>query len=118
MAFYNLLGFCSKQYAYKALIYSSYMEYKSVYENLKYKYPTYHYYMKSEEIDKLGPEFYKDRREAAKNQAKLVDEIVDLMGVYCKKYPGESICKYPEWKTYKEYPYRVSQALPQFMNEL
>lgn len=116
--FYNLLGFCSKQYMYKALIYSSYMEYRNYYENLKYKYPTYHCYMTVEECNKLGPEFKNDIRDVAKKQSKTVDELVDLIRTYCKKYPQERICQYEQLKTYDQYPYRFTQSIPQIMNKL
>lgn len=110
--FYYLMSFVSRKYMYKAMIYSSYYEYKSYYDKLKSKYPKYHGYMTSEESKALGDEFTKDMRIASREQSRIVNEMVSMMKLYCAQYPGEKLCESPQLKSYDQYPYRLEQTLP------
>ena len=48
----------------------------------------------AEEHDALTPEVKKALTQNSKKQNELVKEMVNLVKVYCKKYPEEKICKF------------------------
>lgn len=113
-------NFCDNKYVYKTLIYSAYDEYKSIYFNLKNKYPEHHDigFMEINKYNTIPETMKKDMKTAAEKQKLVQDEIINLMKVYCKKYPDEKICHFCNWKTYDEYPYRLHQTIPEFISLL
>lgn len=115
---FNWLTFCSKKNLYRATIYSCYDEYKSCYYSVKNKDNNIHPYMDTEEWNKINPETKQLMRENAKKQSELVDELVLLVKLYCKKYPDEKICNHYNFKTYDEYPYRLPQTISEFIRLL
>jgi coenzyme F420-reducing hydrogenase alpha subunit len=72
----------------------------------------------AEEHEKLTPETKEALTVNAKKQQELVKEMVDLVKVYCKKYPEEKICKFCNFETYHEYPYRLEQTIPEWIDKL
>ena len=118
MMFLNFLSFCSKKELYRATIYSCYNEYKACFYNVKNQHGDVNPYMDSHEWDKLTYDAKTCLRENARKQDELVNEMVELLKVYCKKYPEEKICNYTHLKTYDEYPYRLQQNIPTFIKLL
>ena len=111
--------FCSQQDNYKVLIRSTYDEYLGVYNTITRKHPNVRGgLMTVEEHNALSEEARKDLHDATAEQKKIMKELVDLMRVYCGKYPDEKICKFPNWVTYQKYPYRLDQTLPEFIQRL
>lgn len=119
MTFVNLLNLCSNKMLYRATIYSCYKEYRQCFYNVKDKDPTFQGGLLTiEEHNNLSPEIKELLQTNSKKQEKLVKEMVDLVKVYCKKYPDEKICHFCNFKTYDEYPYRLDQTIPEWMNHL
>lgn len=116
--FYNLLGFCSRKYQYKALIYSCYADYKACYNNVKNNSITGTVPIEMEEWGKLSQETKTYMAQNSRKQAKIVEEMVAILKIYCKEYPTEDVCKHCNFKTYDEYPYRFPQTLPYVMRIL
>ena len=101
------------------MIGTTYDEYVNVYKRVTKKHPKIKGgLMTVEEHAALSEEANSDLIDATKQQKQLMKEIVGLMKIYCDKYPDEKICKYPNWVTYDEYPYRLDQTLPEFMQKL
>ena len=116
--FYNLLGFCSRKYQYKALIYSCYVDYKACYNNVKNNSITGNVPIEMEEWGKLSQETKIYMAQNSRKQAKIVEEMMAILKIYCKEYPTEDVCKHCNFKTYDEYPYRFPQTLPHVMRIL
>ena len=119
MAFFNLLGICSNKQLYKATIYSSYKEYLQCYYDVKKLDSNFKGgLLTAEEHNALTPETKEALTMNSKKQKELVKEMVDLVKVFCKKYPEEKICKFCNFNTYDEYPYRLHQTIPEWIGRL
>ena len=119
MAFFSILNFYSNKDLYKATIYSCYKEYRQCFYNVKEKDPNYRGGLLTiEEHEAMNPEAKQALTVNAKKQEKLVKEMVDLVKIYCKKYPEENICKFCNFNTYDEYPYRLEQTIPEWIGRL
>jgi hypothetical protein len=116
--FYSWLSLCSRKTLYKATIYSCYNEYKQCYYNVKNKDNNCDTYMDINKWEKLSHETKEYYHENSRKQTKIVKEMVDLVKIYCKKYPDEKICDHCNFQTYDEYPYRLPQTLPEFIKLL
>jgi len=111
-----LLNAYPKKELYKATINSSYNCILECCDNVKKQdmYP----YMDSKKWDSLSEEQKNVYSKNAKEQHKLIKEMVSLVKLYCEQYPGEKICDYRFLKEYDEYPYRLEQNLPDFIKLL
>jgi hypothetical protein len=119
MPFSYILHFFPNKILYKATIYSSYNEYRQCYYNVKNKDSNFRGGLLTiEEHEQLNPEAKKALTQNTKKQQDIVKEMVGLVKVYCKKYPDEDICKFCNFKTYDEYPYRLEQTIPEWMTHL
>jgi endonuclease III-like uncharacterized protein len=74
--------------------------------------------MDTNEWDKMNNETKELIRANSKKQSEIVDEMVSLVKVYCKKYPDERICQHCNFKTYDKYPYRLPQSIQEFIRLL
>jgi hypothetical protein len=101
------LLFCSQQEIYKSLIRSTYDDYICVVKELKYAHQQPSTEMNKKELQK----YYTKRND-------IRDELIELLKIYCRKYPSERICEYIHFKTYDEYPYRLHQNISSFMKLL
>ena len=119
MAFSSILNFYSNKHLYKATIYSSYKEYLQCYYDIKKLDSNFRGgLLTPEEHDALTPEVKNALTINAKKQKEIVKEMVDLVKIYCKKYPEENICKFCNFNTYDEYPYRLEQTIPEWIGRL
>ena len=110
--------FCSQQEIYKSLIRSTYDEYVSIGRNLRQKYPVIQSYMTFEYVESLEEEVRREFKDCGKRQIEVREELINLIKIYCKKYPDEKICEYRHFKTYDKYPYRLHQWLHEFIKLL
>ena len=118
LTIFSLLRLFSRKVIYKVNIYSCFNEYKSCYYDVKRKHGDIQPYMDMDEWNKMSPEAKECLRENSIKQSKIVDEMVALIKIYCKKFPDEKICNYPNFKSYDEYPYRLEQTIPDFIRLL
>lgn len=116
--FYSLLSFCPRKELYRASIYSCFNEYKNCYYTVTKQDKNCKPFMDIKEWEQLSPETHKIYHENAKKQKEIVEEMVALVKVYCKKYPDEKICHHCNFKTYDEYPYRLPQTIQDFIKLL
>lgn len=115
---YGFIHFFTKKNLYKMTIKSYYHDYKRCYYEVKHKYRDLQPYMDIKEWEALPEETKMLLRENTVLQKKIVDEMVDFIKLYCKRFPDEKICQYSNFKTYDEFPYRLHQTVPEFMKML
>ena len=116
--FHNLLSVCPQKELYKANIYSCYKEYIQCYYNVKNKDANVKSLMTTKEWDNLSPETKESYCVNGEKQKEIVEEMVSLVKVYCKKYPNEDVCNHFAFKSYDKYPYRLPQTIQDFIKLL
>jgi hypothetical protein len=112
------LALWPRKQLYRASIYSCYQDYKECFYSVKRTDPSFDCMMDATEYDKLSMDTKNLAIENSRRQRQIVDETVFLVKVYCKQFPDEKICKYCNFKTYDEYPYRLHQTMHEFIGYL
>ena len=100
---------------HKLLILSSFRDFKNVHRTFTKKHPHYTYYVDNN--IKMNEEMNNDLRNASDEQGICVDQFVSNVRSYCKYYPDEKICRWPDIKDYEEYPYRMKQNIVEAMRQ-
>lgn len=86
--------FCSRQYLFKGLIYSTYNEITNNYKALRQKHPDIKGCMTISEHDALSEQAKTDFSEVMEKRARMTRDLVDLVKMYCRESPNEKICNY------------------------
>lgn len=110
--------FCSRQYLFKGLIYSTYNEITNNYKALRQKHPDIKGCMTISEHDALSEQAKTDFSEVMEKRARMTRDLVDLVKIYCRESPNEKICSYRHLQTYKECPWRLQQNMDEFVRQL
>ena len=108
---FHWLWFCPRKTLYKAAIVDCYNEYRACYQAVRRQIPKYHAYMDADERNLLSGEDNHIIRANSREQTLIVDEMIALIRVYCKRYPEEKIGQCPHVITYDEFPYRFRQNI-------
>jgi hypothetical protein len=66
----------------------------------------------------MNEEMKNDFDIADDKQKKMRKILISNIYSFCKNYPNENMCQCSFIKTYKEYPYRLHQNLPNVINML
>lgn len=101
---------------HKMLILSSFRDFKNVHRTFTQKHPQYAYYVDNNV--KMSNEMNADLRKASDEQDLCIEQFVSNVRNYCKYYPDEKICRWPDIKDYEEYPYRMRQNIVEAMRQL